>query len=222
VPATVLHVLSRPASPVSNVPIRILFPMQSSVAFASAAPLALRQQQPLLSAPGRLSSGLTVSTSASGRLRMAVASEMTNRYVGTPPVERRGRLRINAQRPYAIDETIPPEREGPSTDADKFKWSRGGYTKLGRATAIWGFIARLLASNYIDGKRWSYSLGDRSEKNIVARRRALAAWAREEILRIGPTMIKVGQLASARADILPAEVCASRTGREQRRMMQIF
>lgn len=58
----------------------------------------------------------------------------------------------------------------------------------------------------MDSRRVSYFLFEKTEVNMRERRRRLAAWAREEILKLGPTMIKVGQLASARADILPSEV----------------
>ena len=54
-------------------------------------------------------------------------------------------------------------------------------------------------------QKWSYAGGFTAEKEI-RRRRALAAWLRESLLALGPTFIKIGQLFSARADLLPREV----------------
>ena len=37
------------------------------------------------------------------------------------------------------------------------------------------------------------------------RRRSLASWCLEQILELGPTFIKLGQLFSTRSDLFPAE-----------------
>lgn len=83
-------------------------------------------------------------------------------------------------------------------------WQRGN--SVSRSVAIWSFIARVLFQNWLDSKSFSYWMFNRSERAQSKRLRKLAAFAREEMLRLGPTMIKVGQLASTRADILPGEV----------------
>lgn len=136
---------------------------------------------------------------------VAASTLTSKRYVGTPPAPRRGRLRIDFER-YLSEDEIIASREPVSTDAERYQWSSGGYNRLTRSTAIWAFIGRLLAINWLNGKRWSYWMFEMSDERVRARRRALAASARESILNFGPTFIKVGQLAAARADIFPSEV----------------
>lgn len=48
-------------------------------------------------------------------------------------------------------------------------------------------------------------LGGMTEEKKVARRKILAKWLKENILRLGPTFIKIGQQFSTRVDILPQE-----------------
>lgn len=44
-----------------------------------------------------------------------------------------------------------------------------------------------------------------TEAKKVLRRKALAKWLKEGLLRLGPTFIKIGQQFSTRVDILPQE-----------------
>lgn len=48
-------------------------------------------------------------------------------------------------------------------------------------------------------------LGGMTEEKKVLRRKVLAKWLKENILRLGPTFIKIGQQFSTRVDILPQE-----------------
>ena len=43
------------------------------------------------------------------------------------------------------------------------------------------------------------------EEKKKMRRKVLAKWLKESILRLGPTFIKIGQQFSTRVDILPQE-----------------
>jgi predicted unusual protein kinase regulating ubiquinone biosynthesis (AarF/ABC1/UbiB family) len=49
------------------------------------------------------------------------------------------------------------------------------------------------------------STGGMTEEKRKMRRRVLAKWLKESILRLGPTFIKIGQQFSTRVDILPQE-----------------
>lgn len=49
------------------------------------------------------------------------------------------------------------------------------------------------------------SAGGMTEENKALRRKALAKWLKESILRLGPTFIKIGQQFSTRVDILAQE-----------------
>lgn len=48
-------------------------------------------------------------------------------------------------------------------------------------------------------------LGGMTEQKQVQRRKVLAKWLKENILRLGPTFIKIGQQFSTRVDILAQE-----------------
>lgn len=47
--------------------------------------------------------------------------------------------------------------------------------------------------------------GGITEQKRVQKRKALAKWLKENILRLGPTFIKIGQQFSTRVDILAQE-----------------
>ncbi|MGB3516141.1 MAG: AarF/ABC1/UbiB kinase family protein [Elainellaceae cyanobacterium] len=86
----------------------------------------------------------------------------------------------------------------------KYRWNRERYSRQRRYVDIWTFVLRLLASQWLYGKSWSYAGGMTDEKQALRRRR-LAVWIRETLLDLGPTFIKVGQLFSTRADLFPSE-----------------
>ncbi|KAI0565982.1 UbiB [Gracilaria domingensis] len=133
-------------------------------------------------------------------------------YIGTPAPERHGTLRLDyAQRFLLSDEPpAPPPLETRRSTA----WQRGNY--VSRSVAIWSFIGRILFQNWLDSKPATYWMFKRTDAAVRERRRRLAAYSREQILRLGPTLIKVGQLASTRADILPPEVISELSSLQDR------
>ncbi len=85
-----------------------------------------------------------------------------------------------------------------------YRWSRENYSHKPRFIEIWAFVLTLMASLWWDGKAWTYP-GGMTEAKKQARRRRQAIWIRETFLELGPTFIKLGQLFSTRADIIPVE-----------------
>jgi len=85
-----------------------------------------------------------------------------------------------------------------------YRWNRSNYSRLRRRIDIWTFVLILLFKLWRNSKKWTYVNGYTEEKRS-ARRRIQAAWIRENLLELGPTFIKVGQLFSTRADIFPIE-----------------
>ncbi len=72
-----------------------------------------------------------------------------------------------------------------------------------RALRIWIVVLRLLAVLWWDGRSWSY-IGGFNVKNQQARQRLRARWLTKELLQLGSAFIKLGQLLSARPDVLPS------------------
>ncbi|KAJ4818013.1 Protein kinase superfamily protein [Rhynchospora pubera] len=85
------------------------------------------------------------------------------------------------------------------------RWSRfKTYSSIQRTLEIWGFVFLFIFRAWLSGQKFSYS-GGMTEEKKVNRRKILAKWLKENILRLGPTFIKIGQQFSTRVDILPQE-----------------
>ncbi|KAE9602815.1 hypothetical protein Lal_00049486 [Lupinus albus] len=85
------------------------------------------------------------------------------------------------------------------------RWSRfKTYSTIQRTLEIWGFVITFIFKAWLNNQKFSYRGGMTEEKKTL-RRKTLAKWLKESILRLGPTFIKIGQQFSTRVDILPQE-----------------
>ena len=75
--------------------------------------------------------------------------------------------------------------------------------KVGRAIRIWMILLSLLFYLWFDSKKWTYLRGftekAREKRNILR-----AKWLTKELVNLGSAFIKLGQLLSARADVVPS------------------
>ncbi|XWS41491.1 hypothetical protein CRYUN_Cryun17cG0086300 [Craigia yunnanensis] len=85
------------------------------------------------------------------------------------------------------------------------RWSRfKTYSTIQRTLEIWGSVLTFIFKAWLNNQKFSYR-GGMNEAKKVLRRKALAKWLKESILRLGPTFIKIGQQFSTRVDILDQE-----------------
>jgi predicted unusual protein kinase regulating ubiquinone biosynthesis (AarF/ABC1/UbiB family) len=78
-----------------------------------------------------------------------------------------------------------------------------GLRGLGRSLRIWRAVLQLLLGLWWDAASWTYP-GGVSDDRRAARQRRRARWLTAELLQVGSAFIKLGQLLSARPDVLPA------------------
>eukprot|EP00178_Gracilaria_changii_P004386 TRINITY_DN1695_c0_g1_i1.p1 TRINITY_DN1695_c0_g1~~TRINITY_DN1695_c0_g1_i1.p1 ORF type:complete len:731 (-),score=103.35 TRINITY_DN1695_c0_g1_i1:639-2831(-) len=206
-PSSPFFALLRPSSPSLPPPPILLAsnmsPCATSAAFLPAAPLSSRRValRPNAKCVRMVLAERERASDVTKPLK-ANPSPSPDSYIGTLAPVRRGALRLDySQRFIDVDAPrAPPPLETRRTTA----WQRGN--TVSRSLSIWTFIGRILLQNWLDSKSATYWMFNRTDEAVRKRRRRLAAYSREQILRLGPTMIKVGQLASTRADILPPEV----------------
>ncbi|KAK9949736.1 hypothetical protein M0R45_005252 [Rubus argutus] len=85
------------------------------------------------------------------------------------------------------------------------RWSRfKTYSTIQRTLEIWGFVLTFIVKAWWNNRKFAYRGGMTEEKKTL-KRKALAKWLKENILRLGPTFIKIGQQFSTRVDILAQE-----------------
>ncbi|KAA0036254.1 hypothetical protein IC582_018401 [Cucumis melo] len=85
------------------------------------------------------------------------------------------------------------------------RWNRfKTYSTIQRTLEIWGFVFSFVIKAWLNNQKFTYR-GGMTEEKKVAKRKILAKWLKENILRLGPTFIKIGQQFSTRVDILPQE-----------------
>src|SRR5210317_2358985 len=54
-------------------------------------------------------------------------------------------------------------------------------------------------------KTWKFAAEFLWKKNFVKNQTELGAWTRDQLLDLGPTFVKLGQIVSTRADLYPPE-----------------
>lgn len=85
------------------------------------------------------------------------------------------------------------------------RWNRfKTYSTIQRTVEIWGSVFTFIFKVWLNNQKFSYRGGMTEEKKVL-RRKSLAKWLKESILRLGPTFIKIGQQFSTRVDILAQE-----------------
>ncbi|XP_062222978.1 protein ACTIVITY OF BC1 COMPLEX KINASE 8, chloroplastic-like isoform X2 [Phragmites australis] len=85
------------------------------------------------------------------------------------------------------------------------RWNRfKTYSTIQRTLEIWSFVFTFIFKAWLNNQKFTYRGGMTQEKKVM-RRKVLAKWLKESILRLGPTFIKIGQQFSTRVDILPQE-----------------
>ncbi|KAL8047228.1 hypothetical protein ABFX02_08G226100 [Erythranthe guttata] len=85
------------------------------------------------------------------------------------------------------------------------RWNRfKTYSTIQRTLEIWGTILTFIFRIWLNNQKFSYR-GGMTDVKRVQRRKVLAKWLKENILRLGPTFIKIGQQFSTRVDILAQE-----------------
>ncbi|KAL6600598.1 hypothetical protein ACP70R_045398 [Stipagrostis hirtigluma subsp. patula] len=85
-----------------------------------------------------------------------------------------------------------------------FSWAKDSYNSWQRSADIWSFVVSLRIRVLFDNAKWAYAGGFSEEKQKI-RRGKTASWLREQVLQLGPTFIKLGQLSSTRSDLFPRE-----------------
>lgn len=99
--------------------------------------------------------------------------------------------------PFQEELKVLPSDEG-------FSWAKDNYNSVQRSIDIWSFVLSFRVRVLFDNAKWAYP-GGFSEEKQKDRRRKTASWLREQVLQLGPTFIKLGQLSSTRSDLFPQE-----------------
>ncbi|KAF4359302.1 hypothetical protein F8388_021854 [Cannabis sativa] len=85
-----------------------------------------------------------------------------------------------------------------------FSWANENYNSWQRNIDVWSFVVSFRVRLLLDNAKWAY-VGGFTEEKQKKRRQNTASWLREQVLQLGPTFIKLGQLSSTRSDLFPRE-----------------
>uniref|UniRef100_A0A7N0SX17 ABC1 atypical kinase-like domain-containing protein n=1 Tax=Kalanchoe fedtschenkoi TaxID=63787 RepID=A0A7N0SX17_KALFE len=103
-----------------------------------------------------------------------------------------------------IKQLPPAEESQPIISVKTYSWSDENYSSLHRNIEVWSLVISMRIRFLLDNAKWTY-LGGFTEDRKKKRMRRTASWLREQMLQLGATFIKLGQLLSSRSDLLPTE-----------------
>ncbi|KAL7230817.1 hypothetical protein ACSBR2_009159 [Camellia fascicularis] len=132
---------------------------------------------------------------AATRIAEAVVESESEKVGRKKTIEEIGQEEVWFKRSGQVEVSVTPGGRW-----NKFKT----YSTIQRTLEIWGFVLTFIFKAWLNNQKFSYR-GGVTEAKKVQRRKALAKWLKENILRLGPTFIKIGQQFSTRVDILAQE-----------------
>uniref|UniRef100_A0A061RFL6 Abc-1-like kinase n=1 Tax=Tetraselmis sp. GSL018 TaxID=582737 RepID=A0A061RFL6_9CHLO len=91
--------------------------------------------------------------------------------------------------------------ENPGGRWNQFK----SYGVIQRTLQIWTFAIKFAFRYFLLGKKFTFGKEGMTPAAVSARKTELAVWLREQLVRLGPTFIKIGQQFSTRVDVLAPE-----------------
>ncbi|GLC36873.1 hypothetical protein PLESTB_000183500 [Pleodorina starrii] len=86
------------------------------------------------------------------------------------------------------------------------RWSQfKTYSTFQRTFEIWSFAFQFAWRYVLLNQKFTYGKEGMTKEAVSARKKELAIWLREGLVRLGPTFIKIGQQFSTRVDVLSPE-----------------
>mmetsp|Transcript_29730 Transcript_29730/g.65790 ORF Transcript_29730/g.65790 Transcript_29730/m.65790 type:complete len:842 (-) Transcript_29730:440-2965(-) len=86
------------------------------------------------------------------------------------------------------------------------RWAKfKSYSTFQRTFEIWSFAIQFAFKYFLLNQKWTYGKEGMTAEAVSARKKELAIWLREGLVRLGPTFIKIGQQFSTRVDVLAPE-----------------
>jgi predicted unusual protein kinase regulating ubiquinone biosynthesis (AarF/ABC1/UbiB family) len=86
------------------------------------------------------------------------------------------------------------------------RWGRfKSYSTFQRTWEIWSFAFTFFFKLWLVNQKFTYKKNGMTEAAVTERKKELAVWLREGLVKLGPTFIKIGQQFSTRVDVLSPE-----------------
>ena len=129
-----------------------------------------------------------------------------------------GHLETAAQEALSKKDRSSQESNGTSSSGSKSskpetpykepggRWGRfKSYSTFQRTWEIWSFAFTFFFKLWLVNQKFMYKKNGMTEEAVSAKKRELAVWLREGLVKLGPTFIKIGQQFSTRVDVLSPE-----------------